>query len=105
MGRKGDFTRKTKRMAIERQGGRCAFCGTQLVTPWSDGEFRGYAHHLRPLRHGGSDQLDNCVYLCWGDHLLMGHGMAPYGIDMQGGSSDTWVQLDSEDFAFWDGDS
>lgn len=95
----------TKRQAIERQAGLCAFCGVALETPWTLGETRGYAHHLRPLRHGGSDGLDNCVYLCWGHHQLIGHGMAPFGIDKQGGSSDTWVQLGPHDFAFWQVDS
>lgn len=103
MARKGDFSRTTKRQAIERQEGLCAFCGIALTTPWTEGDHRGYAHHLRPLRHGGSAELDNCVYLCWGHHLLIGHGMAPYGIDPQGGSSGTWVKLEREDFEFWGG--
>lgn len=103
MGREGDFSRKTKREAIERQGGVCAFCGVTLDTPWTEGEFRGYAHHLRPLLHGGTADLKNCVYLCHGHHMLIGHGMAPFGIDDQGGSSDTWVQMDRDDFEFWDG--
>lgn len=101
MGRVGDFTRATKRAAILRQRGVCGWCGVALQTPWSNGELGGYAHHLRPLRHGGDASLDNCVYLCWGHHQLIGHGMAPYGIDAQGGSSDTWVQLEADDFEFW----
>lgn len=101
MARKGDFTRKTKRAAIHRQAGLCAFCGVTLKTPWTKGEYRGYAHHLQPLKHGGSADLDNCVYLCWGHHQFIGHGMAPFGIDKQGGSSDTWVQLDPDDFPHW----
>ena len=105
MGRAGDFSNKTKRIAIERQGGVCAFCGVTLNTPWTGGEYRGYAHHLKPLIQGGSDSLDNCVYLCWGHHQLIGHGMAPFGIDIQGGSSDTWVQLVPDDFEFWSVDS
>jgi hypothetical protein len=28
--------------------------------------------------------------------------MAPYGIDKQGGSSRTWVQLSPEDFPYWE---
>lgn len=101
MSREGDFSRPTKRAAIARQGGVCAWCGVYLQTHWSSGDYPGFAHHLRPLRHGGDASLDNCVYLCWGDHLLIGHGMAPYGIDAQGGGSDAWIQLDMDDFAFW----
>jgi predicted restriction endonuclease len=103
MVREGDFSRQTKRAAIERQKGLCAFCGLGLETPWSNGEYRGYAHHLRPLHHGGSDTLANCVYLCWAHHQLIGHGMAPIGIDKQGGSSRTWIQMSRRDFAFWQG--
>jgi hypothetical protein len=99
--RRGDFPSATKRSAIRRQGGLCAWCGVRLQTPWSTGEFPGCAHHLRPLKHGGGPELDNCVYLCWGDHLLMGHGMAPFGIDSQGGGSNAWVQIAPSDFEFW----
>ena len=101
MSRKGDFSNKTKKTTIERQGGVCAFCGVNLDTRWSNGEFKGYAHHLKPIIHGGSDNLDNCVYLCWGHHLLIGHGMAPFGIDKQWGSSDTWVQIERDEFPYW----
>lgn len=103
MAREEDFSRKTKWAAIERQGGVCAFCGVTLETPWSEGEYRGYAHHLRPIRHGGTAELDNCVYLCWGHHLYIGHGMAPFGIDKQCGSSSTWVQVEKDDFEYWNG--
>lgn len=101
MGRRGDFSRSTLHAALERQGGRCAFCGVPLQTPWSQGDYPGNAHHLKPLKHGGTDVLDNCVYLCWGHHQLIGHGMAPFGIDPQGGGSDAWVKLGREDFPFW----
>jgi hypothetical protein len=58
---------------------------------------------MRPLRHGGTAELANCVYLCWGHHLYLGLGMAPFGIDPQGGSSSTWVIVEAEDFAYWSG--
>lgn len=101
MSREGDFSSKTKHQAIKRQNGVCAFCGVSLKTPWTEGDFQGNAHHLQPLLHGGDARLDNCVYLCWGHHLFLGHGMSPYGIDEQGGSSDTWVLLDRDEFEFW----
>lgn len=99
--RKGDFTNTIKRTAIERQNGMCAFCGVTLDTPWTSGDYKGYAHHLIPLKHGGTELLRNCVYLCWGHHLLLGHGMSPFGIDNQGGSSDSRVFLTPDDFPFW----
>lgn len=105
MNRSGEFPEVTKRRAIERQDGLCAFCGIPVETPWSEGEVRGEAHHLRPVSHGGTSQLENCVYLCWPHHLYLGHGMAPLGIDSQGGSSKAWVQLAAREFAYWSGDS
>lgn len=101
MSRIGDFSMTTKHDAIKRQAGVCAFCGVTLTTPWTNGEYKGYAHHLRPIRHGGESTVENCVYLCWGDHLLLGHGMAPFNIDPQGGGSDSWVQIEKEEFPYW----
>ena len=101
MTRDREFTDATKRAAIARQDGVCAFCGMPIDTPWSEGKVKGEAHHLRPVAHGGSAELSNCVYLCWPHHLHLGHGMAPLGIDPQGGSSSTWVQLERDDFPHW----
>lgn len=99
--RSEDFNKDTKKLAILRQRGICAFCGVSLKTPWTDGEYQGEAHHLKPIHHGGTGSLDNCVYLCYGHHKLLGHAMAPFGIDKQGGDSRAWVQMDKEDFPFW----
>lgn len=104
MGRNEEFSNQIKRAAIERQNGLCTFCGVSLQTPWSDGEYTGYAHHLKPISNGGKGMLENCVYLCYSHHLLPGHGMAPFDIDKQGGSANTWVQLSPEDFPYWNGE-
>src|SRR2546428_10692631 len=80
-----EFPYAVKNAAIKRQGGKCAWCGIPIKTPWSEGKFLGNAHHLVPDLHEGSTDLDNCVYLCWGDHQLIGHGNAPFRIDQQGG--------------------
>ena len=108
MARPGDFDHLTKVRAYYRQEGVCAMCGNWITPPQPNpstyrGAFQGEAHHLRPLHHGGHATLDNCVYLCYACHKLVGHGMAPYGIDKQGGSSQTWVKLTQSDFAFWNG--
>jgi hypothetical protein len=101
MARKGDFSNDVKEKAIKRQGGVCAFCGVPLKTPWTpQGAYPGNAHHLQPDLHDGEALLDNCVYLCRVHHLLF-HGMAPEGIDKQGGSSRTWVRLSRSAFPFW----
>jgi len=101
-----EFPYSVKVAAYNRQGGVCAFCGVKLMPPWPTspppkGGYFGEAHHLRPDLHDGTPCEDNCVYLCYGDHKLMGHGMAPYGIAKQDGSPRTWVQLSKRDFPFW----
>jgi len=98
-----EFPTDVKKAAIERQNGRCAFCGIKLKTPWTKGPVDGNAHHLIPDSHGGSVDLSNCVYLCWGEHQLLGHGSAPFGIDKQGGSSKMAVLLKQRDFRYWNG--
>ena len=103
MSRPNEFTDLTKRAAVARQRGRCAFCGALITTPWTRGLVPGDAHHLKPVIHGGNADVENCVYLCYGDHKLMGHGMASYGIDRQGGSSRTMVMLSKRDFRYWNG--
>jgi predicted restriction endonuclease len=103
MARVNDFDDSTQKAAALRQKGRCAFCGTVIKTPWTPGLHIGHAHHLKPILHGGTATLDNCVYLCEGDHKLMGHGMAPSGIDKQGGSSRTMVAFSKSDFKYWNG--
>jgi predicted restriction endonuclease len=107
MARIGDFPFHVKTEAYERQGGMCAFCGVRLAPPSSGerlprGVYAGEAHHLRPLLHGGSPDADNCVYLCYAHHKLIGHGMAPYGIDNQGGSSRTWIHVSRKDLPYWE---
>lgn len=101
--RMNEFDEWTKWAAIERQRGRCAFCGIMMKTPWTVGSVVGEAHHLKPILHGGTSSVENCVYLCWGEHKLIGHGMAPFGIDKQGGSSSTMVTLFPRDFRYWNG--
>jgi predicted restriction endonuclease len=98
-----DFQDSVKKAAIERQHGRCAYCGIAIRTAWTPGHSEGNAHHLVPDLHGGRPDLDNCVYLCWPDHQLIGHGNAPFGIDKQGGSSRTRVAFPKSQFRYWDG--
>ena len=101
--REGDFPFHIKKAAFERQGGVCAFCGVPLYvaslsTVSAKNAYAGEAHHLRPLLHGGTPTFDNCVYLCYAHHKLLGHGMAAFGIDKQGGDSRTWVDFTSAIF-------
>lgn len=107
MQRPGDFSYKTIKEAYLRQGGVCAYCGMKIIPPWPhsmdpNNWYAGNAHHLRPLHWGGNTGLDNCVYLCEVHHQFLGHGMAPLGIDNQGGSSKAWIMLSRSDFKYWE---
>jgi predicted HNH restriction endonuclease len=113
MGRTGDFDYAVKLDAYSRQQHLCAWCGVELKPPRTPGSdckntYYAEAHHLHPLDHaepGQADKLrslENCVYLCYACHKLA-HGMSPYCIDKQGGSSKTWVKLRRSDFPYWNG--
>lgn len=99
--RANEFENEVKKAALRRQGGVCAFCGVEITTPFSKGDFPGEAHHLKPILHNGKGTLENCVYLCWAHHQHIGHGKAVFGIEKPGGSSSTWVQLSKDSFPFW----
>jgi HNH endonuclease len=88
-----NFTDSIKKAIIERQGGLCAMCGAPIATLTTTGLFQGEAHHIIPDSHGGLPSFENCVYLCRGDHMLIGHGCATFGIDKQGGSTKHMVSI------------
>lgn len=99
--RQNEFSDQTKKSAVKRQRGRCGFCGIAVRTPYSSGAVIGHLHHLKPILHGGSAEVDNAVYLCESHHLLLGHGIAALGVDAQGGSFRTRVVLSKRDFPYW----
>lgn len=65
--RKGYTTATYKAAKQERYklaGGRCEWCGVELAKGW-------HAHHVRSLRDGGDDHIDNLRALCPGCHEAM----------------------------------
>ena len=105
--RKEDFPQSVKEAAFARQAGLCGACGVKIFpprpgAPRSPGMYPGEAHHLKPVKHGGDGSIDNCIYLCYAHHKLLGHGMAPFGIDKQGGSSRHRVLLTKGAFPYWE---
>ena len=58
MPRREEFTKKTKREAWERAGGKCEGCGVKLR-----GGGVEYDHEIECAR-GGDNSLENCVALC-----------------------------------------
>ena len=62
--RKGYTTaayKAAKAKRYELAGGRCEWCGVGLTRGW-------HAHHVRSLRDGGDDHVDNLRALCRGCH-------------------------------------
>jgi hypothetical protein len=65
-----EFSAQTIRDALVRQNGYCASCGTQIPKLGNAGAAqhkfgeRAEAHHVLPVRAGGSGQVENCVILC-----------------------------------------
>ena len=62
--RKGYTTaeyRHNKGQRYQMARGRCEVCGAPLTRGWN-------AHHIRPLRDGGDDHIENLRALCRGCH-------------------------------------
>ncbi len=78
--RANEFSASTKREALERQGYRCASCGTPISgLRSSDAATHAFgegaqAHHLVHVKHFGSDRVDNCVILCTSCHYSAHEG-------------------------------
>lgn len=52
---------RVKKMIYRRSGGRCWYCGDQLVR---HGFFHGEIDHVRPIALGGDNDPDNLVAAC-----------------------------------------
>jgi 5-methylcytosine-specific restriction endonuclease McrA len=70
----------TQQEALSRQKNRCASCGTYIfylgyagVEQHQYGE-GAQAHHVQPIKFGGSDAVDNCVILCQSCHYSVHEG-------------------------------
>jgi hypothetical protein len=73
------FPKEVLEEAWLRQGGRCAYCGKELVWESTQQGERGawHPHHRKAVVDGGTDSLGNCVLLCINlpenCHLNIGH--------------------------------
>ncbi|MGH8533013.1 MAG: HNH endonuclease [Gammaproteobacteria bacterium] len=80
MPRPNEFSRPTEQLALARQRFRCASCGTHISRLGDAGRVEhrygegAQAHHLRHIKFGGSDALDNCVILCESCHYSAHEG-------------------------------
>lgn len=75
-----EFDRSTIEAAFGRQGGLCASCGTRIWKMGNDGALwhkfgeRAEAHHVRPVKAGGSAAVENCVVVCRSCHYSAHQG-------------------------------
>ena len=80
MYRPNEFCVHTKEAALARQGNLCASCGTHIAALGNAGRSQhaygegARAHHVRHIKHGGSDTVDNCVILCESCHYCVHEG-------------------------------
>ncbi len=80
MARGERFSRGTKLMALSRQGWKCALCGTQISLLGKGGRVThkfgegSQAHHVRHVKLGGSNMVENCVVICDSCHYSVHEG-------------------------------
>jgi len=80
MQRPGEFARATQGLALARQNNRCASCGVHISRLGEAGRADhifgegAQAHHIRHIKFGGLDSLDNCVVLCHSCHYSVHEG-------------------------------
>jgi len=74
MDRPNEFTNSTLQFALMRQKNRCASCGTPILALGILGRAQhefgeaAHGHHVRHVKWGGTNALDNCVILCTSCH-------------------------------------
>jgi len=59
----------TKKLAVQRDGGRCVICGFDIVIE---------VHHIKPRKRnggGGTDDLGNLITLCPNHHTMADRGL------------------------------
>ena len=80
MSRPNEFSPMTQQLALARQRNQCASCGTHIFRLGNAGSVQhrygegAQAHHIRHVKFGGSDSVDNCVILCQSCHYSVHEG-------------------------------
>jgi 5-methylcytosine-specific restriction endonuclease McrA len=80
MPRLHEFSRRTQQAALKRQKNRCASCGTPISALGEAGRAEhqygesAQAHHVRHIKAGGTESVENCVVLCWSCHYCAHEG-------------------------------
>ena len=93
MAERDEFSAGTKQQALERQGYRCASCGTKIYAVGEAGQAkhkfgeRAEAHHVQHAKYSGLGSLDNCVVICRACHYSV-HGGGRFKENFGGVTSD-----------------
>lgn len=80
MSRDNNFLRSTQVEALSRQGNRCALCGESIFALGDESRAShahgesAQAHHMIPVKCGGSADVTNCVVLCQSCHYTVHEG-------------------------------
>ncbi|MGH9959589.1 MAG: HNH endonuclease [Pyrinomonadaceae bacterium] len=80
MTRTQKFSMGTQQLALVRQKFQCASCGTCITRLGEPGRSEhafgeiAHAHHIRHIKFGGTNSLDNCAVLCQACHYSAHEG-------------------------------
>jgi 5-methylcytosine-specific restriction endonuclease McrA len=80
MSRAEEFSKGTQQLALVRQKFRCASCGTRVSRLGEPGRVQhtygeiAHAHHVRHIKRGGTNSLENCVIICQACHYSAHEG-------------------------------
>ena len=75
-----EFSRATQEAALRRQGHLCASCGTAIAVLGTRGKTNHrfgegpQAHHIKPIKAGGTNGMINCVVICDSCHYSVHEG-------------------------------
>ncbi len=78
--RSQEFTRRTQELALLRQQRLCASCGTPIFKIGEAGRPQhkfsegAQAHHVKHVKFGGTNHVDNCVVICQSCHYSVHEG-------------------------------
>lgn len=80
MARPNEFSVITQELALARQRNKCASCGVRIARLGEAGQAvhrfgeSAQAHHMRPVKAGGTGAEDNCVVICQSCHYSVHEG-------------------------------
>lgn len=65
---------KRRRQVQQRAGSRCEYCGK----PEGYSPYNHHVDHIRPVKHGGSNDLENLAWACFHCNICKGSNISSY---------------------------